>query len=365
MKYDKHRVGAAALIAGGVGMACGAWIAGPRSGGNADGAGAPGRVVIAPSEIDVSATAKGEAAKVRFTILNGGSETIEIAGITTSCGCTLAAPLKRSTLASGESVDLDVTATPPGIGEKTTYIDVFISASDRPAARAALRLVGEIPKTPRIVKAPQLVIVRGVFPELLSARFTVMADELKGQPEWIERIDADNGDIAIRRDATSEEPGATPTTVRRTYHFVIEAKPTKAGRERLGRLTVATRANGAERRASIVLMGDCKSPIEASPNALFAAVSASQLPKTFQLYLQTYGSLKGKLLEVAPSTHRWMELGDLATEGVRAPFVARLPVTILSAPADVAARSWESSVCITAGGSDVKVEIPVHVRVNE
>jgi hypothetical protein len=86
--------------------------------------------MFAKLEHDFGVVARGTDAKYRLQITNNNQQTVHIANVTTTCGCTAARP-EQDTLASGESTFVEITMnTVKFEGHKPSSVTVIF---DRPA----------------------------------------------------------------------------------------------------------------------------------------------------------------------------------------------------------------------------------------
>ena len=77
-----------------------------------------------------------------FVLQNVGDEPLTIDDIQVSCGCTTTS-LAKSTLAPGESVDLEVTFDSAGFGGKMTK-NIYVKSNDPSTPKFTLRLTGKV-----------------------------------------------------------------------------------------------------------------------------------------------------------------------------------------------------------------------------
>ncbi len=74
-------------------------------------------IVVEPAEYDFGGIPPTELASATLLVRNTGDGDLKITGVTTSCGCTTAS-LSQTTLAGGETADLEITFDPqahPGL----------------------------------------------------------------------------------------------------------------------------------------------------------------------------------------------------------------------------------------------------------
>jgi len=96
------------------------------------------------AEFDFGSVIEGSFVIHTFVLTNTGDETLAITKVKTFCGCTTTA-LAKSTLAPGESVDLQVIFdTAYYSGRVTKIVYVYVNENDHPAL--TLKMTGEVRK---------------------------------------------------------------------------------------------------------------------------------------------------------------------------------------------------------------------------
>lgn len=94
---------------------------------------------------DFGSTFEGIAVDHTFVIRNTGDETLEISGVRASCGCT-ATELATTSIAPGESVDLEVLVNTTGFGG-TISKSITVTSNDPAMAILSLRIMGQVIKS--------------------------------------------------------------------------------------------------------------------------------------------------------------------------------------------------------------------------
>lgn len=100
------------------------------------------KITVTPIEYDFGDIIQGETVTHTFVITNAGWDTLNIAHVRASCGCTAANPQKNS-LAPGESTNLLVSFNSTGrTGKQTKF--VYIQSNDIDIPELRLTFVGSI-----------------------------------------------------------------------------------------------------------------------------------------------------------------------------------------------------------------------------
>jgi hypothetical protein len=117
--------------------------------------GSPGEIELSANEFDFGTIPNTEPVSQVFQVRNVGWGTLEITGVSTSCGCTTAEIGSRR-LASGEVTDLTVTYDPQVHGGETGEFMrvVYVRSNDPDTPEASLTIrttVIEPGKSPRVI----------------------------------------------------------------------------------------------------------------------------------------------------------------------------------------------------------------------
>jgi len=104
---------------------------------------APGRIELSATEFDFGTVPNTGAISQTFQVRNGGEGSLDIDGVSTSCGCTTA-EIARRELAPGESTELTVTYDPlahdGALGEFMRVIYLQSDDPDTPEATLTVRV---------------------------------------------------------------------------------------------------------------------------------------------------------------------------------------------------------------------------------
>jgi len=113
-----------------------------------------GTVALAAPKISVDASIynfgevlEGIAVVHTFVLQNLGDEPLTIGDVRVSCGCTTTS-LAKSTLAPGESVDLEVTFDSADFSGKMTK-NIYVKSNDSTTPKLVLQLVGTVKRSQR------------------------------------------------------------------------------------------------------------------------------------------------------------------------------------------------------------------------
>ena len=94
--------------------------------------GQPGRIELSETEFNLGTVPNTEPVSQTFQVRNAGQGTLEITGVSTSCGCTTA-QVNKNRLGPGETAALTVTYDPQAHGGRTgRFMHVVYVRSDDP-----------------------------------------------------------------------------------------------------------------------------------------------------------------------------------------------------------------------------------------
>jgi hypothetical protein len=160
----------------------GCWWLHDQSGGQP---GEPGILIAEPAEVVVSRQQAGSQQTVTVSLRNGGTRPVRILQITTTCGCTVAEPLKTSEIASGDSMPLALKANVPNYGRRLVVVQVTTDR-DTPDLRIPLTLIGDELPPPHVRSRPPRVELSGSVPGAeVSREIVVFTVERVGTDAWL------------------------------------------------------------------------------------------------------------------------------------------------------------------------------------
>jgi rhodanese-related sulfurtransferase len=105
--------------------------------------GAAPKIAVDNAVYDFGTVLEGVFVTHKFILSNVGDETLTITSVRTSCGCTTTA-LSKTTLASGESVELGVNLDTAGYGGRSPTWNVYVESNDPSTPRLILRILGTV-----------------------------------------------------------------------------------------------------------------------------------------------------------------------------------------------------------------------------
>ncbi|MGC1273969.1 MAG: hypothetical protein WBC44_09695 [Planctomycetaceae bacterium] len=181
-------------------------------------------LVIEPALVKLRAEGDQDLRRqVTCQIVNRGDQDVRIVSVDASCSCTLAGPLKKTTLGPGESVPLRLTATLPTYGERESVVKVFTEpAGNVPILRLVLH--GPERSVPALVVVPDELRLAGQEPgEEATQEFQIITLERPEAKPWLTEIVDPAGEVAVDLIAP---PAAEPRGEheQRTYRFRLVAK---------------------------------------------------------------------------------------------------------------------------------------------
>tara|TARA_B100000029_G_scaffold324251_1_gene316675 strand:- start:672 stop:1790 length:1119 start_codon:yes stop_codon:yes gene_type:complete len=163
----------------------------------------------------------------RFTVKNLYRETVHIAGVKTTCGCSVGRPSK-TTLVSGEVASIDVTMdmrrTRTQLAQKTAILTVVF---DRPT-QAEVRIPVKATVRKDLVMTPGSADFTGVEQGARSSR--IMKVQYAGRGDWsIRQIEVNSPHLAVRAEETKRKEARRLGILSKFhevhYDLVVDLKP--------------------------------------------------------------------------------------------------------------------------------------------
>jgi hypothetical protein len=101
----------------------------------------PGRIELSETEFDLGTVLNTKPVSQTFQVRNAGQGTLEITGVSTSCGCTTA-QVDKDRLGPGETANLTVTYDPQAHGGQTGRFMrvVYVRSNDPETPEASLTI---------------------------------------------------------------------------------------------------------------------------------------------------------------------------------------------------------------------------------
>jgi hypothetical protein len=101
----------------------------------------PGRIELSETEFDLGTVLNTKPVSQTFQVRNAGQGTLEITGVSTSCGCTTA-QVDEDRLGPGETANLTVTYDPQAHGGQTGRFMrvVYVRSNDPETPEASLTI---------------------------------------------------------------------------------------------------------------------------------------------------------------------------------------------------------------------------------
>ncbi len=112
------------------------------------------KIIVQPTEYDFGDIKQGTIAKKTFTIMNDGTDVLQITQVRASCGCTAVKPGKTE-LQPGESTELNVEFNSEGRIGKQNKI-VYINSNDPENTTFKISFTGNVVNEENSAKGPQL-----------------------------------------------------------------------------------------------------------------------------------------------------------------------------------------------------------------
>ncbi len=176
-------------------------------------------VIVQPSTLEVRSGA--DSAPLAFTVINQGNTVVEISDVTATCGCTVVKARQRK-LNPHETMQVEVQASPPGIGEKTSRITIHTVPPQPQPLTVLVTLKGEEQAVPIVSYCAELLTLNGsVLGEEVTRQFEVHTIEKIDTKPWLANEQLAVPDLRIWYDEPPAETSFNSGAIRRVYNMKV------------------------------------------------------------------------------------------------------------------------------------------------
>lgn len=226
-----------------------------------------------PSKLEVRSGAY--TSPLTFVVKNQGDVAVEIIEVTATCGCTVIKAPRRK-LNPQEAMTIEVRASPPDVGEKTSLLTVHTVPPQRLPLNVLVTLKGEKQPAPFVSYCPNSLSLNGpVFGEKVEGQFEVHTLEKTGTSPWLVEEQLSEPKLRIWFDEPPAEEPIDSETVRRIYKMKVAAvlpaeseSPTDRHRH-----VIATLSKSSSPEKTIAIERRVDPLVKAAPSVLNLTVS--------------------------------------------------------------------------------------------
>lgn len=166
-------------------------------------------IVAEPRVVSLSGTDSANSKVASYTLRNTGLRDVEVVGVTTSCGCSLAEPLAERVIRPGESRSLRVRGSPPQFGTAEVAVKVSLQAGDeRGSIQVDLHLHGKPLAAERFTTIPTDLELLASRSGTVDRSFEILTVEENSNAPWLADLACE--DMAIRARITDIETSKHP-----------------------------------------------------------------------------------------------------------------------------------------------------------
>lgn len=156
-------------------------------------------IVAEPRVISLSGTDSASSKVASYTLRNTGLRDVEVVGVTTSCGCSLAEPLAERVIRPGESRSLRVQGSPPQFGTAEVAVKVSLQAGDeRGSIQVDLHLHGKPLAAERFTTIPTDLELLASRSGTVDRSFEILTVEENSNTPWLADLACENPAIRAR-----------------------------------------------------------------------------------------------------------------------------------------------------------------------
>jgi len=226
---------------------------------------------------------------ISFRLINHGPQDVEIAGVKTSCGCTVADPIALTKLSPGETETLNVQVSPPAYGTNNVTVRVEYKSETQGVTAIAIpiSLQGRPLEVPYVFDVPKELAIRGFSAEEAHRDFQIHTRESGSEPIWLQSLDCEQANVR----ATIVDNKFVQTLGHGEVHRVYNCQLVSFIPAQLGSsfsTEIRLRGNGPATRPVAPIRVSCarSTRIHASPQQVSLMVdSHTRFPQTRELTL--------------------------------------------------------------------------------
>lgn len=176
-------------------------------------------VIVQPSTLEVRLGA--DSAPLAFTLINQGNTVVEISDVTATCGCTVVKASQRK-LNPHETMQVEVQASPPGIGEKKSLITIHTLPPQPQPLTVLVTLKGEEQTVPVVSYCAEMLTLNGsVVGQEVVRQFEVHTLEKTDTKPWLANEQIAVPDLRIWYDELPAETPFKSGAIRRVYNMKV------------------------------------------------------------------------------------------------------------------------------------------------
>lgn len=231
-------------------------------------------VSVEPTTLEVRL--EDEAAPLTFIVRNRGNAVVDIADVTATCGCTVV-KVPRRKLGSQESMMIEVHATPPSVGERTSTIAIHTNPPQQLPLSVLVTLKGKEQAAPFVSYCPDTLTLKGsVFGETSAGLFEIHTIEETGTKPWIAEEQFSDPKLRIWFDEAPVEEPLDSKTIRRVYRMKVAAVLPSESESQTGRHrhVIATLSKSTSPEKTIAIECQVIPLVKAAPAVLNLIVAS-------------------------------------------------------------------------------------------
>lgn len=285
-------------------------------------------IEVTPKEIVIHHAPSARPTPTRLTLKNTGNQSVRILAVESTCGCTLPDFSEPVEIAGGEEHVLEVSGTPPGIGEKQAALTVRIDSQAQPALRVPVLLKGKPLEVPYVSSLPERLELRTTRLEPLSHEFTVRIVESPNAKPWLGTPTADAADCEIDRLDMTEEPGPAGSVLR-SYRFRLNAPaPPSDGTPQHRQVRFATSRPAQTEPRPMRVTYRFVPAVRAVPEEIFVRLSDSRETVERTILFQAEDASQEITITSEESTVNWLEAGQIESLSGESALIGRMTIRV-------------------------------------
>lgn len=220
------------------------------------------------------------AGKVRFTLKNVSGRAIRVQSVGTTCGCSVAEPMKNPVIRPGQTESLIVAATPPLFGNRVVHVTLKLveegTTGREEASRLELNLKGKPLAATRVFEHPGTVEITGTSAQVVDRQIYIRTVEENAESPWITGLSSTSPRIRARI-ISSQGQSSPDGEFQRTYVCQLTAEIPQDPVEILAaRIRLMSGASAADDSSTFHVVVRRRDPFAAFPAVLRIPQTANE-----------------------------------------------------------------------------------------
>jgi len=237
-------------------------------------------IVADPAMATLEGMPPDTAGKVRFTLKNVSGRAVRVQSVGTTCGCSVAEPMKNPVIRPGKTESLIVAATPPLFGNRVVHVTLKLveegATGREEALRLELNLTGKPLAATRVFEIPGTVEITGTSAQVVDRQIYIRTVEENAESPWITGLSSASPRIKARI-LSSQGQSSPDGGFQRTYVCQLTAEiPQDSGEILAARIRLMSGASTADDSSTFHVVVRRRAPFAVFPAVLRIPQTANE-----------------------------------------------------------------------------------------